>query len=247
MADVTEATTLELFGAAACPPVPIVALDVPGMDAALALVDRLDGACRFYKVGLELFTAAGPGIVVAIRERGAEVFLDLKLHDIPNTVAGAVRSAARHGASLLTVHAVGGRAMLEAAQGASEGTSCRLLAVTVLTSLAERAVADAWGRSSVDVLDEVLRLAGIAADAKLHGVVCSGREARAVRERWAGALATLVPGIRPTGVGADDQARVVTPEQAAAAGASYVVLGRAVTAAADPSSALAAIASELGW
>jgi orotidine-5'-phosphate decarboxylase len=213
-------------------PVPIVALDVPTAADALAMVDRLGDACRFYKVGLELFVASGPEVVRTLRLAGADVFLDLKLHDIPNTVAGAVRSAARLDVRLLTVHTGGGPAMLSAAAQAAAGTGCELLGVTVLTSIEAPA-------------GEVLRLAALAADAGLHGVVCSGREAAAVRDRWSGRLATLVPGIRPAGAASQDQARVVTPTQAAAAGATYVVLGRAVTQAPDPDSALAAIVAEL--
>jgi orotidine-5'-phosphate decarboxylase len=214
------------------PPVPIVALDVPSAAAALALVDRLGDACGFYKVGLELFVAAGPPIVETLRARGLDVFLDLKLHDIPNTVGGAVRSAAGLGARLLTVHTSGGPAMLAAAADAARGTGCEILGVTVLTSIEAPE-------------SEVLRLAALAADAGLHGVVCSGREAAAVRARWPDDLATLVPGIRPGGAATHDQARVVTPRQAAEAGATYVVLGRAVTQAAAPREALRAITEEL--
>jgi orotidine-5'-phosphate decarboxylase len=225
-------------------PVPIVALDYGEAGAALAFVDRLGTRCAFYKVGLELFAASGPAIVGALRDRGADVFLDLKFHDIPNTVAGAVRSASRLGVRLVTVHAAGGRAMLEAAAGAA-GPGCGVLAVTVLTSLDAAALAESWGRESVDVSAEVLRLAGSAAAAGLHGVVCSGHEADAIRARWGASVATLVPGIRPAGVGQQDQARVVTPRAAVAAGATYVVLGRAVTAAPDPAAAFEAIAAEL--
>ena len=231
---------------ASATPTPIVALDVPALPAALALVDRLGAGCRFYKVGLELFTAAGPAAVAAVRARGAEVFLDLKLHDIPNTVAGAVRSAAATGARLLTVHAVGGPAMLAAATGAAAGTGCGILAVTVLTSLDAAEVAGAWGRATVAVGDEVLRLAGLAAAAGAEGVVCSGQEAARVRATYGAALGTLVPGVRPAGGAVQDQARVVTPAAAAAAGARWVVLGRAVTGAPDPAAALAALVAELG-
>ena len=213
-------------------PIPIVALDVPTAADALSLVERLGDACRFYKVGLELFVAGGPEVVRTLRLAGVDVFLDLKLHDIPNTVAGAVRSAARLDVRLLTVHTGGGAAMLSAAAEAASGTGCALLGVTVLTSIEAPE-------------GEVLRLAGLAAEAGLHGVVCSGREAAAVRSRYGPGLATLVPGIRPGGVGAHDQARVVTPAQAAEAGATYVVLGRAVTQAPDPVQALAGIAAEL--
>ena len=213
-------------------PIPIVALDRPDAAAALAIVDSLGDACRFYKVGLELFVAEGPPIVEALRARGADVFLDLKLHDIPNTVAGAVRSALRLDVRLLTVHTSGGASMLSAAAEAAEGSDCGLLGVTVLTS--------------VDTApDEVLRLAALAADGGLHGVVCSGREAAAVRQWWGGRLATLVPGIRPPGISRDDQARVATPREAAEAGATYVVIGRAVTAEQDPRAAYEAISAEL--
>jgi orotidine-5'-phosphate decarboxylase len=198
------------------------------------------------QIGLELFTAAGPEIVGAVRARGADVFLDLKFHDIPNTVAGAVRSAASLGARLVTVHAIGGPAMLAAAAAAARGTDCGVLGVTVLTSLDADALAATWGRPAVVVADEVLRLAAWAAEAGLHGVVCSGHEAAAVGARWGTSLASLVPGVRPAGSATQDQARVVTPRAAAAAGATYVVLGRAVTAAPDPAAALAAIVADLG-
>ncbi|HEU4563913.1 MAG TPA: orotidine-5'-phosphate decarboxylase [Gemmatimonadaceae bacterium] len=222
----------------------IVALDYPSAEPALSLVERLGGACDFYKVGLELFTAAGPRIVLALRELGKEVFLDLKFHDIPNTVAGAARSAARLGARLITVHASGGPEMVKAAvEGA--GSECGVLAVTVLTSLDAGALAAAWGREGVDVSAEVLRLAGIAAGEGAHGIVCSGAEAAAVRERFGERLRLLVPGIRPAGAATQDQARVVTPLEAVRAGASYLVLGRAVTGAADPAVALREIAASL--
>lgn len=235
MADVTDAVS----------PIPIVALDVASAAAGLALVDQLGLECGFYKVGLELFTAEGPSIVHALRDRGADVFLDLKLHDIPNTVAGAVRSAARLGARLLTLHATGGPTMLRAAADAAAGSECALLAVTVLTSLDVGELGATWGRTVGDVEAEVLRLAALAAEAGLHGVVCSGREAAAVRDRWGPRLATLVPGVRPHGTATNDQARVVTPAAAVAAGARYVILGRAVTSSSDPTRALAEIVAEL--
>ena len=228
---------------------PIVALDVGSESDALSLVSRLDGLCDFYKIGLELFTAEGPSIVSAIRSRGCRVFLDLKLHDIPNTVAGAVRGARRMGARLITVHGSGGEGMVRAAVHAGEGPEgerCDVLAVTVLTSLDAVDVARAWGRDQVDVETEVLRLSEVACTSGAHGVVCSGREAGVVRDRYAGRLATLVPGVRLAGGSTHDQARVVTPAEAAAAGASYVVLGRAVTAAADPRAAMFEVLRQLG-
>lgn len=229
--------------------IPIVALDVGSADDALDLARRLGESCRFYKVGSELFTAAGPSVVKALRDEGADVFLDLKLHDIPNTVAGAVRSAARLGVRLLTVHAVGGAAMLRAAQEAASSAAaesgCNLLAVTVLTSFDAESLAVAWGRENVEVEREVVRLAGEAATAGLHGVVCSGAEAAAVRGTYGDRLALLVPGIRLAGGSSHDQRRVMTPAAAQAAGASYLILGRAVTAAADPVRAMRTVLAEL--
>lgn len=223
---------------------PIVALDVPTAAAALALVGELGDACRFYKVGNELFTAAGPSVVAAIRGLGCEVFLDLKFYDIPNTVAGGVRSAANMGASLVTVHASGGKAMLEAAVNAAG--DCRILAVTVLTSLTAEAVGLAWGRhDAFTVQSEVLRLSALAANAGAHGVVCGGPEASEVHERFGERLAILVPGVRAAGGAHQDQARVVTPREAAAAGARYIVVGRMVTAAADRRAAMQAVQREL--
>jgi orotidine-5'-phosphate decarboxylase len=221
-------------------PIPIIALDVPSSDRALALVTELGDACGFYKIGNELFTSTGPDVVRRVRERGVNVFLDLKLHDIPNTVAGGVRGAAAMGARLVTVHATGGLAMLRAAVDAA-GSECGVLAVTVLTSLSADDVGAVWGRDSVDIGDEVLRLADLAAEAGAHGIVCSGREARAVRDGFGANLAVLVPGVRAPGGAAQDQARVVTPGEAATAGATYVVVGRMVTAAPDRAAAMAAV------
>ena len=231
--------------------VPIVALDVGTAEEALTLARRLGSSCRFFKVGSELFTAAGAAVVHALQdELGADVFLDLKLHDIPNTVAGAVRSAAGLGVRLLTVHASGGRAMLEAAQEAAQGAAargnaCDLLAVTVLTSLDAGSLSRAWGRDGVVIEREVLRLAADAEEAGLHGVVCSGAEAAAVRAAHGERLALLVPGIRLAGGSAHDQRRVMTPAAAQAAGARYLILGRAVTAAADPQRAMQTVLTEL--
>jgi orotidine-5'-phosphate decarboxylase len=231
--------------------IPIVALDVGTADEALMLARALGDSCRFYKVGSELFTAAGAPIVHALQdELGADVFLDLKFHDIPNTVAGAVRSAASLGVRLLTVHASGGRAMLAAAQEAAQaaaarGSACDLLAVTVLTSLDAESLGAAWGRNGVAVEREVLRLAADVAEAGLHGIVCSGAEAAAVRSAHADRLALLIPGIRLAGGSAHDQRRVMTPAAAQAAGARYLILGRAVTAAANPRRAMQTVLTEL--
>jgi orotidine-5'-phosphate decarboxylase len=228
----------------------IVALDVPDQGSARAVVERLGADCDFYKVGMELFAAEGPPIVRWLREQGKEVFLDLKFHDIPATVRGACRSAARLGARLVTVHAVGGPAMLAAAvEGAGtqgDGADCGVLAVSVLTSHSSADLAAAVGRPVPDLTAEVLRLADLARAAGAHGLVCSGHEVAAVRARFGVALRPLVPGVRLAGDSAHDQARVVTPGAAAAGGARYVVLGRTVTAAADPAAALAAARRELG-
>ena len=215
------------------PVTPIIALDVSTAEDALRIVDELGDRCGFYKVGNELFTAAGPSVVREIRARGSDIFLDLKFHDIPNTVAGGVRNAARLGARLVTVHASGGIAMLRAAVDAG-GDSCGVLAVTVLTSLEATDIATAWGRDgSLSLSGEVLRLAAMSSEAAVHGVVCSGREAGAVHARFGDALAILVPGVRQPGAASHDQARVVSPREAADAGARYIVVGRMVTAAAD--------------
>lgn len=219
----------------------IVALDVGSLTQVRTLVERIGEACDFYKVGSELFTAEGGAAVDLLRRAGKDVFLDLKFHDIPNTVRGAARSAAVLGARLLTVHASGGRAMLEAAvEGA--GDECGVLAVTVLTSMDAPALSAVWGRPVDDIGAEVLRLAELARGAGAHGIVCSGAEAREVSERYGDALALLVPGIRLPGGDRHDQARVITPRAAVAAGARYLVLGRAVTGSADPVAALRAVA-----
>ncbi len=225
------------------PPV-IVALDVPSLSLAEALVDRLDERCEFYKVGLQLFSAAGPQAVEMLRYRSKRVFLDLKLHDIPNTVRGAARAAAGMGAALLSVHASGGRAMLEAAVDGAGG-DCRVLAVTLLTSLDGNAVSEVWGRPVESPEAEVLRLAELAVSAGVSGIVCGGSELRAVRSRHGERLELLVPGIRAVGAALNDQARTVTADAAARDGASYLVVGRPVTEAADPAAALEAIQSSI--
>ena len=223
---------------------PIVALDVASADAAMRVVESLGERCRFYKIGSELFTAAGPGIVTRVRDAGCDVFLDLKLYDIPNTVLGAARSAASLGVRLLTVHATGGVRMIEAAvEGGGEATS--ILAVTVLTSFDDASLREATGRADVTARDEVARLAELAVRARAHGIVCSGAEAANLRSRFGERLAILVPGIRMAGSAANDQRRVVTPAGAAAAGARYIVVGRAVTAAPDPRAAMDQVLGEL--
>jgi orotidine-5'-phosphate decarboxylase len=225
-------------------PIPIIALDFPRAELALAMVDRLGATCKFYKVGSELFTSAGPQIVQTLRALGKDVFLDLKFHDIPNTVRGAARSAAAIGAKLVTVHATGGREMLEAAvEGA--GPNCGVLGVTILTSIDAAMLRTAWGRKSLEVYGEVLRLAGECAEAGAHGVVCSGLEAQKIGAKYGDKLKLLVPGIRPAGGKTDDQKRTVTAAEAARAGANYIVLGRMITEAKDPASELRSVMTTL--
>lgn len=227
----------------------IIALDYPHPAPALELVDHLGDGADFYKVGLELFTSAGVPLVEALRGRGKRVFLDLKFHDIPATVAGAVRSASRLGVELLTIHASGGAAMVEAAAEAAEEAALsggapsplRILAVTLLTSLSRPEVEAVLGRVPVDPAAEVLRLAAGAVDAGAHGVVASPLEAQPLRSLLGPEPLIVTPGIRMAGGETHDQARVATPEQATRAGADYLVIGRAVTGAPRPAEALAGI------
>ena len=223
----------------------IVALDYPERAAALALVERLEpGSCRL-KVGKELFTRAGPQLVEELNTRGFEVFLDLKFHDIPNTVAAACHAAADLGVWMLNVHALGGERMLLAAREgcARAGRSPLLVAVTILTSMDAQDLA-AVGLSGTPQ-DNVLRLASLARRCGLDGVVCSSRETRVLRERTGPGFTLVTPGIRPAGSRQDDQRRVMTPQQAISSGASYLVIGRPVTGADDPVSVLRTINSEL--
>ncbi len=210
----------------------IFPLDVESLALALPWVERLRGSVGVFKVGLELFSAAGPEAVRAVRDAsGANVFLDVKLHDIPATVEGAARSLRAVAPAMLTVHAAGGKAMLEGAVRASD-PSTLVLAITRLTSLSA-------------TVDEVCELARIAREAGCGGVVCSGAEAAAVRSAVGPSLRIVCPGVRPDGGDPGDQARVVTPEAAIAAGADYVVCGRPIRDAADPVAAAHAIADEI--
>jgi orotidine-5'-phosphate decarboxylase len=225
-------------------PQPVVALDVPSIERARSLVASLGSRADFYKVGLQLFSAEGPRVIEWLRGEGKRVFLDLKLHDIPSTVRKAAESAQRMKADLLTVHGLGGEAMVRAAVE-SAGGDTRVLVVTVLTSMDLATASTALGRPLLSLADEVLRLASLAATAGAHGVVCAGAECAAVRAAFGERLAPLVPGIRSGAVGADDQSRVATPEEATAAGAAYVVIGRAVTAADDPAAAFEGVIARL--
>jgi len=225
----------------------IVALDVEGLAQAESLLDRLQGVVGTYKIGSQLFTASGPAAVELLQKRGCSVFLDLKFHDIPNTVAGAVREAARLGVSMLNVHASGGTAMLKAAAEAAREAAREFniakplcLAVTVLTSL-DRALLQRELGVAVSVEGHVLHLAGLAKAAGLDGSVCSPQEIRTVRNALGREWIIVTPGVRPTGSGADDQVRVATPEAAISAGADYLVVGRPITGAPEPAAAAIAI------
>jgi orotidine-5'-phosphate decarboxylase len=227
----------------------LVAVDTPDEGRAMELVRALTGSVGGFKVGLELFTSHGPRLVRELRDAGAELFLDLKLHDIPNTVAGAAAAVARLGVSYVTVHALGGGTMIERARAAAGDAASaagvappRILAVTVLTShdddgLHRLGVAGPCGRA-------VVRLAGVARDAGADGVVCSPLEVAAVRETFPEAI-LVVPGIRPASASRDDQSRVATPAQAVGAGADRLVIGRPITGAEDPAEAARAIAAEI--
>ena len=223
----------------------IVALDTPSASSAMELVAELQGLCHWFKVGMELFYSAGGHIVTDLRDRGFEVFLDLKLHDIPNTVAGAVRSVSGLGASLLTIHAAGGESMMRAAaEVSSHSDAPALLAVTVLTSM------DAASLAATGVSDtphaQVLRLASLARDSGISGLVCSPQEVAAVRDAVGADFLTVVPGIRPAdAAGSDDQARTASAAAAIASGASMLVVGRPITKAPSPAKAAAALLAEI--
>jgi len=222
-----------------------VALDFPTRAEALAMARRLAGRAGWLKVGLEAFTAGGPSLVGEVAAAsGAKVFLDLKFHDIPATVAGAVASAARSGAAMVNVHASGGRAMLEAARKAADQSGlARLIAVTLLTSMDARALADLPMAGHPEGIAR--RLAVLAKDCGLDGVVCSATDLPAIRDACGPDFLTVVPGIRPAGADVQDQKRVATPAAAIAAGAGILVIGRPITAAPDPEAAAAAVLREI--
>jgi orotidine-5'-phosphate decarboxylase len=219
----------------------IVALDVPHADAALALAARLDPKLCRVKVGKELFVAAGPDVVHRLQERGFEVFLDLKFHDIPNTVAGACRSAARLGVWMMNVHASGGQAMMRAAREAVESVARPplLIGVTILTSLGDSDLEQVGFGGTAR--ENVERLARLARASGMDGVVCSAQEARALRHATGEDFVLVTPGIRLAGDASGDQSRIVTPSQAVSLGADYLVIGRSITEAADPAATLESI------
>ncbi len=219
----------------------IVALDVPDEESLRGLLDALGPRVALVKVGLELYTALGPRAVSLVADRGLGVFLDLKLHDIPNTVAGAVRAASAPGVSLLTVHAAGGHRMIEAAVEAASDSHPRpaVIAVTVLTSLAPADLGQIG--LPVDPSLAAERLANLALGAGADGLVCSPREVRSLRQRFGPEPLLITPGVRPEDASRDDQARTATPAEAVAAGSDYLVIGRPITRAPDPAAALGAI------
>ncbi|WP_419603377.1 orotidine-5'-phosphate decarboxylase [Thiolapillus sp.] len=223
----------------------IVALDFPNEAKALSLVDQLDTSLCRLKVGKELFTRLGPAFVEKLVGRGFDVFLDLKFHDIPNTVAAACDAAADLGVWMMNLHASGGRKMMQTARERLEGKSHRpkLIAVTILTSLGEEDIHEIGFSGTPG--ENVLRLATLAESAGLDGVVCSPLEAAAIREQAGQDFLLVTPGVRPASASLDDQKRVMTPAEAMAAGSSYLVIGRPVTAAPDPLQALKDINASL--
>jgi orotidine-5'-phosphate decarboxylase len=225
----------------------IVALDVSSAAAAQKVVAAVGDSASCYKVGMQLYTAEGPGVVRDLVASGRRVFLDLKYHDIPNTVASAVCQAASLGVSMLTIHASGGGKMMRAATEAARTRNAGLmvLGVTVLTSLDDNDL-DKLGVHG-RVQDQVLRLAALALSDGCHGVVASAQEASALRGELEGDFAIVTPGVRPAGSEPDDQARVVTPAEAIAAGASHIVVGRPITGAADPAAEARAILSQISF
>jgi orotidine-5'-phosphate decarboxylase len=221
----------------------IVALDVANRERALQLVEQLHDQISFFKIGLQLYTAEGPGIVRDVLSIGARVWLDLKLYDIPNTVARAVESANHLGVHMLTIHLSGGSEMVRAATSAS-GKDILLLGVTVLTSSTRETLQEIGVSATVD--DQVLRLAKLGVDAGIDGVVASPHEIKMLRAQFGNKIKIAVQGIRPTWAEPGDQKRFMTPREALGAGADYIGIGRPITAHAQPRQAVAKILEELG-
>ncbi|MGD8266034.1 MAG: orotidine-5'-phosphate decarboxylase [Chromatiales bacterium] len=221
----------------------IVALDYPELAMATAMLDRLDPAMTRVKVGKEMFTRFGPAMVEACMQRGFEVFLDLKFHDIPNTVAGACRSAADLGVWMMNVHASGGRRMMEAAAEAIQSSSAKLIGVTILTSLSQEEIAEIGYSGTPE--ENVSRLAALAKASGLDGIVCSPREAARIRAELGPDFDLVTPGVRPAGSDTGDQRRVMTPRDALDAGATSLVIGRPITGAPDPQRALEEILASI--
>ena len=224
----------------------IVALDVSSTREVEQAVDRLGDAVSFYKIGLELFSAEGPDVVRAVKARGKRVFLDLKLHDIPRTVERAVKSGAALGVDLMTIHSVGGRAMIQAAKAAALGfgpAAPKILAVTVLTSLDQTDLSDLG--VARDMRAQVEALGRLACGNGADGIVCSPKEVAAMRAALGAGALLVTPGVRPAGADVGDQKRVATPGQAVRDGSTHLVVGRPILEAADPRAAARAIAAEM--
>ncbi|MDI6845716.1 MAG: orotidine-5'-phosphate decarboxylase [Candidatus Saccharicenans sp.] len=227
----------------------IIALDVKNRDEARKVLESLPEA-RIFKVGLELYTAEGPAMIELVKSYGKEVFLDLKLHDIPNTVAGAVRSAVRHGISMLTLHTSGGREMMSKAVESARETAEKegkpvplLLGVTVLTSLSDSELEEIGYR--LDSKNQVLRLARLALDSGLKAIVCSPQEIELLRSELGSEIKLITPGIRPAWAEAQDQKRIMTPAEAISKGADFLVIGRPITRAPVPREAFSRVVEEL--
>ena len=220
----------------------IVALDVPTKQEALELIEKLRDQISFFKIGLQLYAAEGPEIVRAVSSTGCKVFLDLKLHDIPNTVARAVESAGRLGTQMLTVHLSGGSEMVRAAT-AARANNMLLLGVTVLTSSTEQTLREIGVASGMD--DQVLRLAKLGVEAGIDGVVASPHEIKPLRREFDNKIKIVVPGIRPSGAEANDQKRTMSPRDALDAGADYLVIGRPITAHRNPREATKRILEDI--
>jgi orotidine-5'-phosphate decarboxylase len=223
----------------------IVALDLPSARDALALVNRLGEPATFFKVGAQLFTREGPALVGELKARGKQVFLDLKYHDIPNTVARSVEAAAELGVDMLTLHASGGSAMMKAARDAVGEDGPTLVGVTLLTSFTAADVEEVWDKELRSIRDEVERLAALAADAGLDGVVSSTLEVETVKRKHGAGFLVVTPGIRPAGGLVGDQVRTATPAEAVRAGADYLVIGRPIYHAADPAAVFQQLIAEV--
>lgn len=222
----------------------VAALDFPRGEEAFHFVDRAGDDLSWCKVGMELYTREGPSVIEELKRRGKRIFLDLKYHDIPNTVKGAVRSAAMHGVDMLTVHASGGAEMMKAAASAANEHGVAVVAVTVLTSLSDDDL-NLFGSSS-SLFSLVEKLTGMALDAGAQGIVCSPREVRLLRNTFGSGFIVVTPGIRLPGDDPGDQKRITTPEEAFDAGADYIVIGRSLTGASNPRERLQEIANRIG-
>jgi orotidine-5'-phosphate decarboxylase len=223
----------------------IIALDLPSAEASLSLVDRLGDSVTWYKVGPPLYTRAGASVVQALKERGKSVFLDLKFHDIPNTVALAVEAATEVGVDMLSVHTLGGATMLRAARQAVVEDGPLIVGITLLTSFTPADVEQVWGKELFSLREEVSRLAALASETALNGVVTSVLEAEALKRRHGADFVVVTPGIRSAGEDTGDQIRTATPAEAVRAGSDFLVVGRPVLEAADPVAAVERILDQM--